>query len=87
VIDELIEELIKAPDRAGLVAHTRALDRVLQYGYYLVPHYHLAAFRVAAWDKFGRPAKTPKYSVGMETWWVDPAGEKSVEAKKGELAK
>lgn len=87
VIDELIEELIKAPDRASLVAHTRALDRVLQYGYYVVPHFHISAFRVAAWDKFRRPATSPKYAVGMETWWVDPAAEKSVEAKKGEVTK
>src|SRR5438132_5838086 len=62
VIDELIEELIKAPDRASLVAHTRALDRVLQYGYYVIPNFHLSAFRVAAWDKFRRPAVSPKYA-------------------------
>jgi len=67
VIDELIEALIRAPDRASLVAHTLALDRVLQYGYYVVPHYHIAAFRVAHWDKFKRPAVSPKYAVGMET--------------------
>src|SRR6266404_9435348 len=41
VLDELIEELIKAPDRASLVAHTRALDRILQYGYYVIPNYHI----------------------------------------------
>jgi microcin C transport system substrate-binding protein len=87
VIDELIEELVRAPDRPSLVAHTRALDRVLQYGYYVIPHYHLSAFRVAFWDKFRRPATSPKYAVGMETWWIDPAAEQSVEAKKGEVTK
>jgi microcin C transport system substrate-binding protein len=86
-IDELIEELIKAPDRDSLVAHTRALDRVLQYGYYVVPNFHLGAFWVAYWDKFRRPTTPPKYSVGMETWWIDPAAERSVEAKKGEVVK
>ena len=86
-IDELIEELINAPDRESLVAHTRALDRVLQYGYYVVPNFHLGAFWVAYWDKFRRPTTAPKYSVGMETWWVDPAAEQSVEAKKGEVVK
>ena len=86
-IDELIEELINAPDRESLVAHTRALDRVLQYGYYVVPNFHLGAFWVAYWDKFRRPITAPKYSVGMETWWVDPAAEQSVEAKKGEVTK
>ena len=87
VIDELVEDLIRAPDRPSLVAHTQALDRVLQYGYYVVPNYHIAAFRVAYWDKFRRPAVSPKYGVGMETWWVDPAAEQSVEAKKGEVTK
>ncbi|HEY2539251.1 MAG TPA: extracellular solute-binding protein, partial [Stellaceae bacterium] len=84
VIDELIEELINSPDRASLVAHTRALDRVLQYGYYVIPQFHLGAFWVAYWDKFRRPEISPKYAVGFDTWWVDPGAEKSVEAKKGE---
>ena len=87
VVDALIEELIKAPDRASLVAHTRALDRVLQYGYYVIPHYHVSAFRVAYWDKFRRPAVSPKFAVGLDSWWVDPKAEQSVEAKKGEVTK
>jgi microcin C transport system substrate-binding protein len=87
VVDELIDELIRAPDRASLVAHAHALDRALQYGYYLIPHYHIASFRVAHWDKFRRPAVAPKYAVGLETWWIDPTAEQSVEAKKGEVTK
>ncbi len=86
-VDALVEELIQSPDRPSLVAHTRALDRVLQYGYYLIPQYHLSAFRIAYWDKFRRPAVSPKYAVGLDTWWVDPSAEKSVEAKKGEVTK
>ena len=85
VVDALIEELIDAPNRASLVAHTRALDRVLQYGYYVIPNFHLAAFRVAYWDKFRRPAISPKYALGLDTWWVDPSAEKSVEAKKSSV--
>src|SRR6516225_4521737 len=87
VIDDLVEELIRAPDRPSLIAHTQALDRVLQYGYYLIPHYHIAKFRVALWDKFRRPAISPKYAVGMDTWWIDRTAEQSVEAKKGEATK
>ncbi|HEU0156675.1 MAG TPA: ABC transporter substrate-binding protein, partial [Stellaceae bacterium] len=87
VVDQLIEELIQAPDRASLVAQTRAYDRVLQYGYYVIPNYHLSAFRVAYWNKFRRPATSPKYALGLDTWWVDPAAEHSVEAKKGEVTK
>ena len=87
VIDDLVEELVRAPDRPSLIAHTYALDRVLQYGYYLIPHYHIAKFRVALWDKFRRPAISPKYAVGMDTWWIDRTAEQSVEAKKGEATK
>jgi microcin C transport system substrate-binding protein len=83
VIDDLIEELIHAPTRASLIAHTRALDRVLQYGYYLIPQFHLGAFWIAYWDKFGRPQVTPRYGVGLDTWWVDPAAEKALAAKRG----
>jgi microcin C transport system substrate-binding protein len=72
VVDRLIELLIAAPDRAALVARTRALDRVLLWGHYVVPHYHLGAFRVAYWNRFGRPAISPKYELGLDTWWVDP---------------
>ncbi|HEX3952998.1 MAG TPA: extracellular solute-binding protein [Stellaceae bacterium] len=87
VIDELIEELIKSPDRASLIAHTRALDRVLQYGYYVIPQYHLGASWVAYWDKFRRPAISPKYGFDLSSWWVDTQAEKTIEAKKGDEKK
>jgi microcin C transport system substrate-binding protein len=85
--DQLIEELIKSPDRASLIAHTHALDRVLQYGYYVIPNFHNTAFWVAYWDKFRRPQVSPKYGVGLDTWWVDTKAEQTIEAKKGEATK
>jgi microcin C transport system substrate-binding protein len=73
VVDRLIEQLIAAPDRAALVARTRALDRVLLWGHYVIPHWHITAFRVAYWNRFGRPATSPKYSLGFDTWWIEPS--------------
>ena len=87
VIDQLTEELINAPDRASLVAHTRALDRVLQYGYYVIPNFHNTAFWVAYWNKFRRPEVSPKYGIGLDTWWVDPQAEQKIDAQKGEAQK
>ena len=87
VIDEVIEALIKAPDRTALVAHTHALDRLLQYGYYVIPNFHNSAFWVAYWDKFRRPEVSPKYGIGLDTWWVDTKAEQTIEAKKGEVQK
>jgi microcin C transport system substrate-binding protein len=71
-VDRLIAAVIAAPDRESLVARTRALDRVLLWGHYVIPQWHLPAFRVAYWDRFGRPATSPKYELGLDTWWVRP---------------
>ena len=70
-IDRLIDLVIAAPDRESLTARTRALDRVLLWGHYVIPHWHIQSFRVAYWDRFGRPAITPKYNLGFDTWWID----------------
>ena len=71
-VDQLIGALIAAPDRETLVARTRALDRVLLWSHYVIPQWHIRAFRVAYWDKFERPATSPKYELGFDTWWVRP---------------
>lgn len=72
-IDALIELLIEAPSRESLVARTRALDRALLAGKWVVPNWHLAAQRILYWDKFGQPAVTPYKGASVMTWWVDPA--------------
>jgi microcin C transport system substrate-binding protein len=74
VVDRLIELVISAPDRPALVARTRALDRVLLWGHYVIPQFHVTAFRVAYWNRFGRPAVSPKYDLGFDTWWIEPSG-------------
>jgi microcin C transport system substrate-binding protein len=72
VVQELIDKVIHAPSREALVARTRALDRVLLWGFYVIPHWHTSQFRVAYWDKFGRPENNPPYGLPLNTWWVDP---------------
>jgi len=81
-IDKLIELIINAPDRKTLIARTRAFDRVLLWNHFVVPQFHIQSYRIAYWNKFGRPAVTPKYSLGFNTWWVDPAKEAAL--KRGE---
>jgi len=84
VVDKLVELVISAPDRPSLVTRTRALDRVLLWGFYVIPHWHIQNFRVANWDKFDRPRVSPKYALGFETWWVDAKKEAALLRHKGE---
>ena len=71
VIDELVELIIAAADRESLIHRTRALDRVLLWNHFVVPHWHSRTFRVAYWDKFVRPERTPRYGLAFDTWWID----------------
>jgi microcin C transport system substrate-binding protein len=86
-VDALVDRIIHAEDRASLVTATHALDRVLLSGFYVIPNWYLSSFRVAAWDKFGAPANPPPYTLALDTWWIDPARDRDVEAKKQQVGK
>jgi microcin C transport system substrate-binding protein len=83
-VDKLVDLIVTAQTREDLIIRCRALDRVLQWNYYLVPNFHLAAFRIAYWNKFGKPDKRPDplYSYGGTGWWVDPAKESALAGRK-----
>lgn len=74
-IDKLVDAVIYAKDREELIAATRALDRALTWGFYLVHGWTFGYDRIAYWDKFGHPEKTPKYGNDFMAWWVDAAKE------------
>ncbi len=85
VVDYLIDRIIQAPTREDLVAACRALDRVLLWGHYVIPHWYIPHIRVAYWDKFGRPGITPKHGLDLFTWWIDPLRLAALEQARGKL--
>jgi microcin C transport system substrate-binding protein len=87
VIDALIELVITADSRDSLVARTRALDRVLLAGFYVIPNWHIAADRVLFWDKFSRPAVPVKVGVLTDRWWYDEARARALdEARRSDTS-
>ena len=82
VVDALVELVVAAPDRQALIDRTRALDRVLLWGHYVIPHWHSRSFRLAWWDKFGRPERNPRYALDLQSWWVDPAKARALPADR-----
>ena len=74
VIDALVQEIIQAEDREEVVTASRALDRVLLYGEYLVPNWYINVHRIAYWNKFGVPEKQPLYydpiTWLLKAWWI-----------------
>lgn len=80
VVDALIEQIIAAPSREQLVFRTRALDRVLLAGHYVIPQYHVGSDRIAFWDFLERPRVKPKYALGFDTWWINPQRQAQIRA-------
>nr|WP_258571099.1 extracellular solute-binding protein [Flavimaribacter sediminis] len=73
-VDALIEKIVFAEDRDTLVAATKALDRVLLAGRYVVPSYTLRKARLAYWSFLAFPEPLPTYSLGFPSiWWSKKA--------------
>lgn len=82
-VDALVEHVIAAETREDLVAATRALDRALLWGHYVIPHFHAGVTRVAYWDKLSHPEPLPPYGIAFDAWWVDPGSRRDVVVRDG----
>lgn len=78
VIDEAIEQLIRAPNREQLILRTRILDRLLRAGYYQIPTYGKGENWLAYWNMYHQPQKAPKLSTGVDYWWSDATQAKKI---------
>ncbi len=80
VVDAMVEKVVYAKDRKALVTACHALDRVLLYGNYLIPHWYIGTHRVAWWDRFDMPKTLPLYydptNWMVATWWFKPEAKK-----------
>ena len=72
VVDALIAQMTEARERSDFVDVVRAMDRVLMWGHYMIPLYHLNDDRFAYWNKYGRPEFTPVYGAVLDAWWEEP---------------
>lgn len=61
VVDFLVDKIIYATTQEELTVACKALDRVLWYGYYLVPNWYMNGYRVSYYEKFAQHEKLPLY--------------------------
>jgi microcin C transport system substrate-binding protein len=75
-VDALINRIVFADNREDLVAAAKALDRVLLWNHYVVPHWNISKVRTARWDRFDHPQRMPEYgqSAFPTLWWRSPSG-------------
>ena len=71
-VDAMVERIIYATTQQELTAACRALDRILWYGYYLVPNWFMDGHRIAYHNLFDQPEQLPLYYDPYQllmTWW------------------
>jgi peptide/nickel transport system substrate-binding protein len=68
-VDAMIAAMLGATTRDNFVAATRALDRVLLSGFYVVPLYFPPVQWVARWTRIAHPTPTSLFGYLPETWW------------------
>jgi peptide/nickel transport system substrate-binding protein len=67
--DAMIRAMLAARDEAGFVSATRALDRVLISGDYVIPLFHLPKQWVAHWSHLAYPKTPPLMGYNIDIWW------------------
>jgi microcin C transport system substrate-binding protein len=75
VVDALVDKLVNSHTHQELVTRCRALDRVLQWGYYVVPNWYNDHFRIAYRNTLAYPATSEKlYALPINAWWSKETG-------------
>ncbi len=71
-VDAMVEKIVYAKTQKELTAASKALDRILWYGYYIIPNWYLDVHRLAYHNKFSMPDTLPLYYNHYQllmTWW------------------
>ncbi|EKF74897.1 oligopeptide ABC transporter periplasmic peptide-binding protein [Alcanivorax hongdengensis A-11-3] len=74
-VDALVDDIISATTRGQLVTACRALDRVLQWNFYVIPNWYVDRYRVAYQSRLKHPALGAYVSLdaAIDTWWDSSA--------------
>ncbi|TAK89928.1 MAG: ABC transporter substrate-binding protein [Burkholderiaceae bacterium] len=74
VVDALIHRVLMVNSMEELLIASRALDRVLLAGQYVIPHFHNRVHRVSFKSTLAHPATLPLYYQSLDwmlmSWWV-----------------
>ena len=82
-VDAMIDRMVNADNRDELTVAARAMDRVLMWNNFVIPHWYKGRHNIAYWNRFQRPAIKPRYDLGvLDTWWYDPKKAAQIEADK-----
>lgn len=68
-VDFLISQIVNARSYKTLTTAARSLDRVLLFGYYVIPLHYTNQQWIARWPHITFPKTTSFYGSGPDVWW------------------
>lgn len=71
--DHFLKKLTEADSHQQRIFYARLLDRVLQWGEYVIPTFHDPFVRVAYWDQLSPSPGQPSLGGGYDGWWCRKA--------------
>jgi microcin C transport system substrate-binding protein len=71
-VESIAKAMADVKSRDALLAHTKALDRILTWQFYAIPLFYSPVDRIAYWRDIAHPDTTPLYGPVLETWWHSP---------------
>ncbi|MEH6546928.1 MAG: extracellular solute-binding protein [Sneathiella sp.] len=70
-VDKMIELIASAKTREQLENATLALDRMLLWGYYVIPLYHTDSQWLAHWPQIKLPPEPSFWGTSTDLWWYE----------------
>lgn len=69
-VDALVDAVVHAENKQQLTTAVRALDRVLLWSHYVIPHFYNKHYRIVYRPaQLQPPAVFPQYAFDLEAWW------------------
>ena len=67
-IDYIVSVIQRTDDRELLTTYVHALDRILMWNYYVIPHWYISSNPIAYWQCIS-PTTHPDYAIDLASWY------------------
>ena len=68
-IDYIVSVIQRTDDRELLTTYVHALDRILMWNYYVIPHWYISSNPIAYWQCISPPTTHPDYAIDLASWY------------------
>jgi microcin C transport system substrate-binding protein len=72
MVDDLVQKVVSAESLDQMKLYTAVLDRVISWGYYIIPMWAPELIHVAYWNKFAFVPMAENI-LYPHTWWAEPS--------------